>query len=93
VTLYIASSGRIHEHKPIGVCRVMTKDGPCGTLFFPGEERKQGQHAATCAAENHEYLVAYLRTRRPDIMKPWDTEYAEWIDRHRKPLLEGRMKA
>jgi hypothetical protein len=90
--LYIATSGRIHEHEPIGVCRVPVKDGICGKVFYPGEERKQANHAATCAVENHEYVVAFMKQRHPDVMKPADEERAAWVRRNALAILQGRVK-
>jgi hypothetical protein len=91
--LYIATRSGIHEHAPIGVCRVPTKEGRvCGKPFFPGEERAQANHAAACARENAEYVQAYLDRLRPDVMKPWDTELDAWVGQHRQALIEGRMK-
>jgi hypothetical protein len=91
--LYIASSAGIHLHKPIGVCRVPVAGGNiCGKPFFPGEERKQAAHAATCAVENHEHLVAYMEQRRPSVMRPQDEEYAAWVRRNSKLIIAGRVR-
>ena len=91
--LYIATRSGIHEHEPIGICRVPTKEGRiCGHKFYPGEERAQANHAANCARENHEYVVAYMKQRHPDVMKPWDTELDKWVGQHRQALIEGRMQ-
>ena len=90
--LYIATRAGIHEHAPIGVCRVPTKDGICGKPFFPGEERAQATHAANCARENAEYVQAYLDQKRPDVMKAWDPELESWVKQHSSAILSGRMK-
>lgn len=90
--LYIATRSGIHQHEPIGVCRVPVKDGICGKRFFPGEERAQANHAASCAQENHEYVVAFMKQRHPDIMKPWDTDLDKWVGQHRAAIIDGRMK-
>jgi hypothetical protein len=93
VSLYLATSAGIHLHKPIGVCRVPVAGGSiCGKPFFPGEERKQANHAATCAQENHEHLVAYMQQRRPEVMKAEDTELEAWVRRNRKLIIAGRLK-
>jgi hypothetical protein len=65
----------------------------CGHPFFEHEDhRVRERHVSRCSRENHEVLMKYLRTRRPEVMKPWDTELADWVSQHKQALVEGRMK-
>lgn len=91
--------GVIDERDVIGVCRVITgpqrRDGSypqCGATFLKGQERTMEAHTAACARENHEHVIAFFETRRPRIMRTWDTELQAWIDKHHDALVEGRKR-
>lgn len=68
-------------------CRV------CRIPFFEGEEHRVHEHLVACARRNHERLVAQVKRAHPDILKPWDTDFHAWVQKHRTSLLEGRKRA
>lgn len=78
------------------VDRCVVPTGPesaCGFPVYAGESHKVMEaHLRRCLAANHEHIVAAREQAHPTIMKPWDTEYAEWVAKHRVALLEGRMR-
>jgi hypothetical protein len=70
-------------------CRV------CRAPFFEGESPTRiARHVRDCLKANHDRLMAERRRQHPDIMLPWDPEYARWIQdpARRAGLMSGRIK-
>lgn len=78
----------------ISTCMLVTKiDGTvCGAKFTKGQEHLAEQHAVKCAREHGDVIAEYWKIRRPDVMKPWDPEYSNWLARNRVGISEGRVK-
>jgi len=57
-------------------------------------QRSWESHITRCLAEHHDELMAERRRRHPDILKPWDPEYAAWIQdpARRRGLMDGSIK-
>lgn len=75
----------------MGRCRVPTADGLCGHLSYTQSEADY--HAAKCAREHHDEIVAAIRSKRPEGLQAWDPEHAAWQKAHADELLRGRLKA
>jgi hypothetical protein len=82
-------------------CQVPVEQNPleptqfraCGHRFFPHEDhRVRERHVSRCSRENHEVLMRYLRTRRPEIMQAWDPELERWVAQNKDALVEGRKR-
>lgn len=68
-------------------------DSACGFPIYAGESQKVLEaHIRLCVRRNEDHIRAARERAHPSIMKPWDTEYAEWVEKHRVELLEGRMR-
>lgn len=83
--LIIPSMGR----RVIDRCRV------CRTPFYEGESRARiEQHIRVCVSANHDRLMAERRRQHPDIMRPWDPEYARWIQdpAKRAGIMSGKIR-
>jgi hypothetical protein len=71
--------------KVIDRCRI------CRTPFFEDEPRTRiERHIIDCTRANHDRIMAERRRMHPDIMLPWDPEYARWIQDPAK--LPGIMR-
>lgn len=64
----------------------------CGQKFVKGQEARVERHHAQCARDHDDVIRAYLQQRHPDIMKPWDPEYAAWLKQHARGIAEGRVR-
>jgi len=64
----------------------------CGARFVKGQERLAEKHHATCAVEHADVIQSFISTRRPEIMDPWDKEYAAWLKQNERGIAEGRVK-
>lgn len=78
----------------ISTCLMVTdmEGTVCGAQFTRGQEVRVEQHAILCGKLHGDTAEAYLKVRRPDGMKPWDPEYANWLARNRIGINEGRVK-
>jgi hypothetical protein len=76
--------------------RCVVPTGPesaCGFPVYAGESHRVLEaHIRLCVIRNEEHIRAARERAHPSIMKPWDTEYAEWVEKNRTALLEGRMR-
>lgn len=81
--------------KPASVCTVPVGNGElCLHPFFEGEdERNKIEHIRKCAAEHEQVIHEEHERLHPSILKPWDTEYAEWVEANKDAILDGRMSA
>lgn len=83
----------VFGRRVIDRCRIPTADGPCGTPFYEGEpDLHRVQHLARCASENHEHILAERRRRHPDVMRPHDPEYVDWLDKNRQGIAAGIVR-
>lgn len=72
---------------------VVSEDGDlCGMPFYEGEEWKAEQHTVMCSKRHEGEIRAFMARRRPEIMKPWDPEYRDWLDSNRRGIAEGRVR-
>jgi hypothetical protein len=76
-------------------CHVPTgPDTLCGFPIFEGESpRVMERHIRRCVSENEAHIHAARNRAHPDILKPWDTEFHAWVQKHREALIEGRKRA
>lgn len=64
----------------------------CGARFVKGQERLAERHHADCCVEHADVIDAFIRTRRPAVMDPWDVEYAKWLTDNKDKIAEGRVR-
>ncbi len=74
-------------------CLVPTPDGPCGTLFYPGDERRYERHVVACAERHDREIQAIVDHNRelslPDIQ---DVEFERWVQKWAPEIMEERKK-
>lgn len=83
--LIIPNTGR----KVIDRCRI------CKIPRYEGESQSSWEsHIIGCIRRNQDRLAADRERQHPAILKPWDPEYARWIqDPARLPgLMSGKIK-
>lgn len=74
-------------------CKIPTPDGPCGHAFYAGEsDLKKAQHFKICAHEHMDGILEARQRQHPDVLKPWDPEYADWLDEHKAGIAAGTVK-
>lgn len=62
-------------------------------VTYEGEPaRIMEAHIVRCVKKHQEELEVARERAHPEIMKPWDTEFADWMTAHREAVLEGRKK-
>jgi hypothetical protein len=65
-------------------------------VFFEGEETAYERHVVACSNRHDlEMRSMSLRVKVPAIFDPnesGDVEFGRWVRRHRRALLEGRLK-
>jgi hypothetical protein len=64
----------------------------CGQKFYRGQEALATKHTLDCLNRHRDELEAHMNHIHPEIMKPWDPEFAAWMHQHREAVAEGRMK-
>lgn len=81
--------------KPESVCTVPIGGGNlCLHPFMPGDsERDRLKHLRDCTARHEQEIRDEHERLHPSGLKPWDTEFAEWVDLHRDSILAGRTTA
>lgn len=81
--------------KPAAVCTVPVGNGElCLHPFMPGDsERDRIRHLRECTARHEQTIREEHERLHPSGLKPWDTEFAEWVDLHRESILAGRTTA
>jgi hypothetical protein len=80
---------------PTTARRVIDRCRVCKIPFFEGETRSSiERHLMECVRANHDRLMADRKRQHPDIMLPWDPEYAQWLqDPAKLPgIMSGRIK-
>jgi hypothetical protein len=85
--LIIVSHGP--QRRVVDRCRV------CHCPFFEDESRSRiERHIIECVKANHDRLMADRKRQHPEIMAPWDPEYAKWIQDPAKlrGLMSGEIK-
>lgn len=99
MSLYVQTASGIHVPGVRVRCRIPTGKNELGEWVFCGHPtferdhlRADERHQAECAKANHEHIVAWMRQRHPDALKPWDPELSKWVADNREPLIEGRKK-
>lgn len=74
-------------------CKVPTPDGPCGHPFYVGEsDRKKVEHLRSCAEANLERIREVRQEQHPDVLKPWDPEYAGWLEDNAAGIATGSVR-
>lgn len=78
----------------ISTCLVVTnlEGDVCGQKFYKGQEALVEQHAIRCTREHGDVIEEWMKIRRPDVMKPWDPEYDNWLRRNKVGIREGRVR-
>lgn len=67
----------------------------CRAPFYEDESRSRiERHIIDCVNANRDRLMADRRRQHPEVMKPWDPEYARWIQdpARYEGLMSGRIK-
>ena len=87
------------DRRVIGVCRCPTgldENGAetiCGMPFREGEERALAMHVKMCMERHADEIRASSERHRPSILKPWDTEFSDWLRANREGIDQGKIKA
>lgn len=74
-------------------CKVPTPDGPCGHAFYEDEpEVRKVEHFKECTERNRDLIHDLATKRHPEAMKPWDPEYAAWLEERREGIANGSVR-
>jgi hypothetical protein len=75
--------------------RIVDRCRVCKCPFYEDESRSRiERHLIDCVKANHDRLMADRARQHPEIMRPWDPEFAAWIQdpAKRRSLMTGRIK-
>lgn len=91
--LHLPPAHVIHKTKPKQVCTVIVNgDGElCGHPSYTIREALS--HSSSCAKRHESAIRAYRNRTHPEMMRAWDPELEAWFSKHKRAVLEGRMKA
>lgn len=74
-------------------CRIPTENGPCGHAFLEDEpEVRKVAHLKECAERNAHVIREAAAKHHPDVLKPWDPEYAAWLEERKDGIAAGTVR-